>query len=162
MTIKPGEKLPAATLMKVGSEGPEPVDLAPLVEGRKVVMFGLPGAFTRTCSSAHLPSFMRTANAFKEKGVDEIICISVNDPFVMDAWDKSTGASDAGVTMLVDPAGEFVKSIGLDFSVPAIGFINRARRFAAVIDDGTVTTLNVEEAKGVCEISAGETLLATL
>ncbi len=162
MTISIGETLPAGTLMKIGANGPEPVALEQLTKGRKIVLFGLPGAFTGTCSTAHLPSFMRTAEAFKEKGVDEIICLSVNDPFVMDAWDKSHGASDAGITMLADPVGELTVALGLEFNAPAIGFVNRSRRYSAVIEDGVLKALNEEEAPGTCEISAGETLLAQI
>lgn len=159
MTISIGEKLPAGNLMKIGEAGPEPVDVAALTNGRKVVVFGLPGAFTGTCSMAHLPSFMRTADAFKAKGVDEIICISVNDPFVMDAWDKAHQASEAGITMLADPTGDLTVAMGLEFNAPAIGFVNRSRRYAAMFDNGVLTILNEEEAPGTCEISAGETLL---
>ncbi|WP_270732324.1 peroxiredoxin [Shimia sp. Alg240-R146] len=162
MTISIGEKLPAGTLMKIGAEGPEPVDVSALTKGRKVVIFGLPGAFTGTCSTAHLPSFMRTADDFKAKGVDEIICLSVNDPFVMDAWDKAHAASDAGVTMLTDPVGDLTVAMGLEFNAPAIGFVNRSRRYSALFEDGALKLLNEEDAPGTCEISAGETLLAQL
>lgn len=162
MTISIGEKLPAGNLMKIGAEGPEPVDVSALTAGRKVVIFGLPGAFTGTCSTSHLPSFMRTVEDFKAKGVDEIICVSVNDPFVMDAWDKAHGASDAGVTMLADPVGDLTVAMGLEFNAPAIGFVNRSRRYSALFEDGALKLLNEEEAPGTCEISAGETLLAQL
>lgn len=162
MTISVGDKLPTGTLTKLGANGPETVDVEGLTKGRKVVFFGLPGAFTSTCSAAHLPSFIRTAEAFRAKGVDEIICMSVNDPWVMDAWDKSAGASKAGITMLTDPAGDLTLAMGLDFSVPAVGFVNRTRRFAAVIDDGVVTLLNEETERGVCNFTAGETLLDAL
>lgn len=162
MTISIGEKLPAGNLMKIGAEGPEPVDVSTLTKGRKVVIFGLPGAFTGTCSTAHLPSFMRTVEDFKAKGVDEVICVSVNDPFVMDAWDKAHGASDAGVTMLADPVGDLTVAMGLEFNAPAIGFVNRSRRYSALFEDGELKLLNEEEAPGTCEISAGETLLAQL
>lgn len=148
--------------MKVGAEGPEPVGVESLTKGRKVILFGLPGAFTSTCSSAHLPSFMRNMDAFKEKGVDEVICLSVNDPFVMDAWDKNTQAAEAGVTLLADPSGALTVAMGLEFSVPEIGFVNRSKRYAALLEDGVVKVLNVEESPGTCEISAGETMLAAL
>jgi len=162
MTISIGENLPAGSLMTIGESGPEPVALEHLTKGRKVVIFGLPGAFTGTCSTAHLPSFMRTVGDFKTKGVDEIICLSVNDPFVMDAWDKAHGASEAGVTMLADPVGDLTVAMGLEFNAPAIGFVNRSRRYSALVEDGVLKVLNEEEAPGTCEISAGETLLAQI
>ncbi|WP_422048181.1 peroxiredoxin [Shimia sp.] len=162
MTISVGDNIPEGTLMKVGAEGPEPVSVESLTKGRKVILFGLPGAFTGTCSSAHLPSFMRNIDAFKEKGVEEVICLSVNDPFVMDAWDKNTQAAEAGVTLLADPSGALTVAMGLEFSVPEIGFVNRSKRYAALLEDGVVKVLNVEESPGVCEVSAGETMLSAL
>ncbi|MDA5556510.1 peroxiredoxin [Shimia sp. MMG029] len=162
MTISVGDKIPEGTLMKVGAEGPEPVGVESLTAGRKVILFGLPGAFTSTCSAAHLPSFMRNMDAFKEKGVDEVICLSVNDPFVMDAWDKNTQAAEAGVTLLADPSGALTVAMGLDFSVPEIGFVNRSKRYAALLEDGIVKVLNVEESPGTCDISAGESMLSAL
>ncbi|MBO9401090.1 peroxiredoxin [Shimia sp. R9_3] len=162
MTISVGDNIPEGTLMKVGAEGPEPVSVESLTKGRKVILFGLPGAFTGTCSSAHLPSFMRNMDAFKEKGVEEVICLSVNDPFVMDAWDKNTQAAEAGVTLLADPSGALTVAMGLEFSVPEIGFLNRSKRYAALLEDGVVKVLNVEESPGVCEVSAGETMLSAL
>ena len=162
MTINVGQKLPEGVFMQLKDGVPTPVSVADLTTGRKVALFGLPGAFTSTCSSAHLPSFMRNVEALKAKGVDDIICMSVNDPWVMDAWDKSTGASDAGVTMLSDPDGSLTVSMGLDFSAAPVGFVNRTRRFAAIVEDGTVTWIQEEEEKGVCNLTAGETLLEAL
>ena len=159
MTISVGEKLPGGTLLINGENGPEPMELADRLTGRKVVIFGLPGAYTGTCTSAHVPSFIRTHDKFAEKGVDEIICISVNDPFVMGAWGESTGATAAGITMAGDADGSFTRAIGLEFSAPPVGLINRSRRYAMIVDDGTVTALNIEEGPGVCELTAGETLL---
>jgi len=162
MTISVGDELPDATLLRMGAEGPEGVDLSSLTKGRKVVVFGLPGAFTGTCTSAHVPSFIRTKDGFAAKGVEEVICISVNDPFVMDAWGKSTGAADAGLHMLGDSDAAFTKAIGMAFSAPPAGFIDRSKRFSMLVDDGIVTILNEEPGPGVCEVSAGETLLAAL
>lgn len=162
MTISVGDKLPDGTLMRLGEVGPEPVALDGLFKGRKIALFGLPGAFTSTCSVAHLPSFMRSADAIRAKGVDEIICMAVNDPWVMDAWDKATGASAAGITMLTDPDGTLTIAMGLDFSAPPVGFVNRTRRFAAIVEDGTVTWLQEEEGRGVCALTSGEELLAAL
>ncbi|MEL6520710.1 MAG: peroxiredoxin [Pseudomonadota bacterium] len=159
MAISVGDTLPEATLYKMGAEGPEAVALADLTKGRKVVLFAVPGAYTPTCHSAHVPSFVRTKDQFSAKGVDEIICISVNDPFVMGAWGEATGASAAGLTMLGDPESAFTKAIGMDFTAPPVGLIARSKRYAMVAEDGVVKALNVEESPGQCEISAGEALL---
>lgn len=159
MTITTGDKLPDATLLRMGSDGPEEVALSDKLNGRKVAIFAVPGAFTPTCHSAHVPSFIRTKADFDAKGVDEIICISVNDPFVMGAWGKDTGASDAGITMLGDPQSEFTKAIGMDFTAPPAGLITRSKRYAMLADDGTVKVLHVEDNPGACETSAGESLL---
>ena len=162
MTISTGDTLPAATLLTMGANGAEQVDLGAKLKGRKVVLFGLPGAFTGTCSEAHLPSFMRTKPGFDAKGVDEVICLSGNDPFVMKAWGETTGATAAGITLLGDPSGDFIMAIGMEMNNPALGLRNRSRRFSALVEDGVVTHLNLEVSPGTCEISAGETLLAAI
>lgn len=159
MPIQTGDTLPDATLMTLGANGPESVSLADKLKGRKVVIFGLPGAYTGTCSTAHVPSFMRTKDAFAAKGVDEVICVSVNDPFVMGAWAEATGADKAGLTFLGDSQSEFTKAIGMDFSAPPVGLIDRSKRYSMYVDDGVVKVLNEEGNPGECEISAGETLL---
>lgn len=162
MTLTVGEKLPAATLLKIGANGPEAVDLAALTAGRKVVIFAVPGAYTGVCTTAHVPSFIRTKPQFDAKGVDEILCVSVNDPFVMAAWGEATGASAAGITLLADAEAAFTKAIGMAFSAPPVGLIDRSARYAMLVEDGVVTVLNREESPGVCELSAGEGLLAAL
>lgn len=162
MTIALGDTLPEATLVKLGASGPEAVSLADHAKGKKVVIFAVPGAFTPTCHSAHVPSFIRTKDQFAAKGVDEIICVSVNDPFVMKAWGEATGATEAGITMLGDAQSAFTKAIGMDFDAPPAGLIARSKRYAMVVEDGKVTKLHVEESPGVCEISGGEALLAEL
>jgi len=162
MTISTGDTLPDATLLFFGESGPEPVSIAERTKGRKVVIFAVPGAFTPTCHSAHVPSFIRTKAEFDGKGVDEIICVSVNDPFVMKAWGESTGATEAGITMLADPESAFTSAIGLDFSAPPAGLMARSKRYAMLVEDGKVTVLNLEESPGTCEVSAGEGLLAAL
>ncbi len=162
MTISTGEKLPEATLIAMGAEGPEAVSLADKTQGRKVVIFAVPGAFTPTCHSAHVPSFIRTKSEFDTKGVDEIICVSVNDPFVMKAWGDATGAEAAGLTMLSDPESAFTKAIGMEFDAPPAGLIARSRRYAMLVEDGSVTLLQAEDNPGACEISAGEGLLASM
>jgi peroxiredoxin len=159
MTIEVGGTLPEATLLTMGANGPEPVSLHGRLKGRKVVVFGLPGAYTGTCSTVHLPSFIRTAEAFRAKGVDEIICIAVNDPFVLKAWGEATGAVAAGITLLGDADGSFTRAIGMDFSAPQFGLFGRSGRYAAIVEDGRVTALKVDE-PGHCDLSTGESLLA--
>ena len=160
MTISKGDKLPDATLLQLGANGPEEVSLGERIKGRKVVIFAVPGAYTPTCHSAHVPSFLRTKDQFADKGVDEIICVSVNDPFVLGAWAKDTGADEAGITMLGDPESSFTKAIGMEFSAPPAGLIDRSKRFALCAEDGVVTVLHEEENPGVCDISGGEAMLA--
>lgn len=162
MTISIGETLPEASFLIMDENGPEAVDLAPRLAGRKVVIFGLPGAFTGTCSNAHLPSFMRTKAEFDAKGVDEVICVAVNDPFVMTAWGESTGATAAGISMLADADGSFTSALGLSFDAPPAGFFGRAQRFALLAEDGVVTRLQLEAKPGVFEATSGEALLAAL
>ncbi len=162
MTITAGATLPEATFLKMGESGPEEVNLAALTKGRKVVIFGLPGAFSRTCSAAHLPSFMRSKDALAEKGVEDIICVSVNDPFVMKAWAEQSGAEEAGLHLLADADGSFTKALGMEFSAPVVGFHDRSQRYAMVVEDGKVTVLQTEEKPGACERSVGEALLAAM
>jgi len=162
MTITTGDALPEASFSRIGAEGPEQVALADLTKGRKVVIFAVPGAFTPTCHSAHVPSFIRTKDDLAAKGVDEIICLSVNDPFVMKAWGEATGATDAGLTLLSDGTGAFTAEIGMNFDAPPVGLMGRSKRYAMLVDDGVVKLLHAEESPGTCEISGGEALLAAL
>ncbi|TCP40595.1 peroxiredoxin [Rhodovulum marinum] len=162
MTISTGDRLPEATFIQLGAEGPQEVKLSEKLAGRKVALFAVPGAFTPTCHSAHVPSFVRVMDGLKDKGVDEVICVAVNDPFVMKAWGEATGATDAGITMLADADGAFTKAIGMDFTALPVGLVARSKRYAMLAEDGVVTVLNVEESPGECEISAGEALLAAI
>jgi len=162
MSISKGDKLPDATLGQMGAEGPEQVTLADKVKGRKVVIFAVPGAYTPTCHSAHVPSFTRTKDQFDAKGVDEVICVSVNDPFVMGAWGEATGATAAGITMLGDPESSFTKAIGMDFTAPPVGLMARSKRYAMLVEDGKISLLHEEENPGACEVSAGEAMLAAM
>ncbi len=162
MTLSPGDRLPAATFMEFGAGGVASVESDALTAGRRVALFAVPGAYTRICSAQHLPSFIRTADAFAAKGVTEIVCVSVNDPFVMRAWGEATGAGAAGIRMLADAEGAFTRAIGMDFTNPAVGLFGRSRRYSMLVEDGVVRILNVEAGTGQCEISAGETLLAAL
>lgn len=162
MAITEGSRLPDAELLRMGENGPEGVSLASITKDRKVAIFALPGAYTGTCTTAHVPSFIRTKDGFAEKGVEEIVCIAVNDPFVMRAWGESTGATEAGITMLADADGGFTRAVGMSFDAPSRGFHGRSQRYAMIVEDGVVRTLHVEEGAGTCEISGGEALLATL
>lgn len=162
MTISQGDQLPDATLVHMGAEGPAPVSMAEKTNNRKVVIFAVPGAFTPTCHSAHVPSFVRTKVQFDAKGVEEIICVSVNDPFVMQAWGEATGATAAGITMLGDADSSFTKALGMDFSAPPAGLTDRSKRYAMLVENGKVTLLQEEESPGTCEVSAGEALLANM
>lgn len=162
MVISVGDKLPEANLVRLGEAGPEEVSIASLTEGRKVVIFAVPGAFTPTCHSAHVPSFMRTKDDFAAKGVDEVICVSVNDPFVMQAWGEATGAADAGISMLADGTSAFTGAMGLAFDAPPVGLMARSKRYALLAEDGVVKVLHLEESPGACEVSAGEALLAAI
>ncbi len=162
MTISVGDRLPDATLVQLGANGCEPVALGDRLKGRKVVIFGLPGAFTGTCTTSHVPSFMRTKPGFDAKGVDEIICIAVNDAWVMKAWGEATGATRAGLTLLGDPNSSFTKAIGMEYSNPRVGFIDRSRRYALYAEDGVVKVFNHGQETAACEVSGGETLLAQI
>ncbi|UWR22728.1 peroxiredoxin [Sulfitobacter sp. S190] len=162
MPISQGDTLPDATLVEMGAEGPAQVKMSDKTAGRKVVIFAVPGAFTPTCHSAHMPSFVRTKDDFAAKGVDEIICVSCNDPFVMQAWGEATGAQEAGITMLGDASSEFTKAIGMDFDAPPAGLVARSKRYAMLVEDGKVSLLQAEENPGVCEVSGGESLLDSM
>lgn len=162
MTISAGQTLPDATLIRMGDGGAEQVSISALAKGRKVVIFAVPGAFTPTCHSAHVPSFIRTRDGFAAKGVDEIICVSVNDPFVMKAWGEATGADKAGITMLADADSSFTKAMGLAFDAPPVGLLARSKRYALYAEDGVVKALHMEESPGTCEISGGEALLKAI
>jgi peroxiredoxin len=162
MTISVGDTLPEATLIHLGANGPEAVSLTAKAKGRKIVIFAVPGAFTPTCHSAHVPSFVRTKAGFDAKGVDEIICVSVNDPFVMKAWGEATGATAAGIALLADAESTFTGAMGLAFDAPPVGLMARSKRYALYAEDGVVKVLHLEESPGVCEISGGEALLAAI
>lgn len=159
VTIKKGDSLPSAKLLHQTGDNVSEIDIAEFARGKRIVIFGLPGAYTGICSSAHLPSFIRTAAGFRDKGVDAIACVSVNDVRVMNYWGKDSGAEDAGIMMLADWDSELAKSLGLNFSVPALGFKDRMTRCSMLVEDGVITELQFEEDNGVCNLTAGETLL---
>lgn len=157
--IKVGDRLPEATLLHWGEDGPEQIDLGARIAGKRVVLIGMPGAFTSTCSRLHLPSFVRTAEAFRAKGIDEIICVTVNDVHVVHEWSKQQGAGEADILMLADWDGSLARAMGIAFTAPPVGFIDRMQRFAMIVKDGVVETMKMEEERGVCDMTAGETLL---
>ena len=162
MTIAAGEKLPDATLIAMGPDGPEPKSTADVFAGRMVALFAVPGAFTPTCSLNHLPSFVKNAEALAAKGIDAIVCVSVNDPFVMKAWGESSGAIEAGIHMLADAEGKFTEALGLAFTAPPVGLMGRSKRYSMVVEDGKVTAFNLEESPGEAKVSSAETMLAAL
>jgi peroxiredoxin len=161
MTIKVGDKLPNATLRLVTEDGARPVTTQEFFAGRKVVLFGLPGAFTPTCHKNHLPGFLANEGAFKAKGVAEIAMTSVNDQYVLGAWSKAT-ESDGHVAFLADGAAEFAKAAGLDFDASAGGLGVRSRRYSMLVDDGVVKILNIEESPGKADLSGAPHLLGQI
>lgn len=160
MTITVGDRIPEATLIKATSDGPQPVSTAELFAGKTVALFSVPGAFTPTCSAKHLPGFVDNAEAIRKHGVDEIVCIAVNDAFVMGAWGKQAGA-DGKVTMIADGNGEFSSKLGLTFDGSKFGMGTRGQRFSMLVKDGVVAQLNVEE-PGAFKVSSAEHLLEQL
>jgi peroxiredoxin len=160
MTIQVGDRLPSATLTTMTAEGPKPLTTSELCEGKKVVLFAVPGAFTPTCSVQHLPGYVDNAQSFKDKGVDTVACVSVNDPFVMGAWGKDREVGE-DLMMLSDGNGDFTAAIGLEMDGSGFGLGTRSQRYAMIIDDGVVSTLNVESGPGL-DVSSAETILSEL
>jgi alkyl hydroperoxide reductase subunit AhpC len=159
MSIAVGDQLPDVKIIKVSADGNEPVQTGSYFKGRKVVLFSVPGAFTPTCSAKHLPGFVEKAGELKAKGIDEIACTAVNDPFVMKAWGAATGSPE--ITMLADGNGDFAKALGLTMDGSGFGLGLRGQRFALIIEDGTVAQVHVE-APGEFKVSAAEYLLEQL
>ena len=160
MTIQPGDKIPDATVYEMTKDGPAGVTTDQLFGGKKVVLFGVPGAFTPTCSAQHLPGFKSLADQFKDKGVDEIVCFAVNDPFVMGAWGKDQGLHGE-VRMIADGSAELTKKLGLELDLTERGLGVRSERFAMVVEDGVVKSIDVEP-PGEFQVSSAETQLSKL
>jgi len=159
MAIKTGDRIPEGTLKIMGEKGPQDITTAEIFGGKKVVLFAVPGAYTPTCSQAHLPGFVALADKIKARGVDTIACLSVNDAFVMDCWGKDKNAEE--LLMLADWNAEFSRALGLEFDASAFGLGVRAQRFAMIAEDGVVTSLAVE-APGKFEVSSAEAMLEAL
>ena len=161
MTIKAGDRLPSVTLHEMGAEGPQPVTTDELCRGRRVVLFGVPGAFTPTCSNAHVPGFLANAHAIRAKGVDEIACLSVNDAFVMGAWADSQNTGTE-IRMLADGDGAFAEAAGLVLDLTGHGLGVRSQRFAIVARDGVVERIEVEPDPTEAEATGAERTLEHL
>lgn len=160
MTINIGDCLPEATLMKATPEGPKPVNVSEIFNGKTVALFAVPGAFTPTCSARHLPGFAENLETLKSKGVDTVACVSVNDAFVMGAWAQSQEGADR-ILMLADGNGEFTRAVGLTLDAKGFGMGERSQRYSMLVRDGVVEQLNIEQG-GEFKVSSAEHLLGQL
>lgn len=161
MAVKVGDRIPSSRFRVTTAEGPAWKTTDDIFKGKKVVLFGVPGAFTGTCHKSHLPGFVQNSAAFKQKGIDTVAVTAVNDVFVMDAWKNASGA-EGKVEFLADGNGEFAKAIDMTFDGSGNGLGTRSKRYSMVVDDGVVKTLNVEEAPGKVDVSGAEPLLKSL
>lgn len=159
MSVSTGDKIPAATLKTMGSEGPENITTEEIFAGKKVVLFAVPGAFTPGCTVTHLPGYVVNADKIKAKGVDTIACMAVNDAFVMSAWGASQNADE--ILMLADGNGDFTAALGLEMDASGFGMGKRSRRFAMIVEDGVIRHLALESGAGV-DVSAAEKILELL
>ena len=159
MTVTVGDMIPDAKMTLMGAKGPQDITTSEIFSGKKVVLFVVPGAYTPTCSNAHLPGFVAQADKIKAAGVDEIVCLSVNDSFVMDAWGKSQNAED--LMMVADGNGDFTKAMGLELDGSGFGMGTRSVRYSLIAEDGKITTLNLEQG-GAFEVSSAEAILTAL
>lgn len=160
MTLKVGDRIPDVTLMHMGEDGPTPISTEAIFSGKRVVLFALPGAFTPVCSARHLPGFLTHAEAIRSKGVDSIVCLAVNDAFVMDAWAKAHNVGET-ILMAADGNGDFTGAVGMEEDRRDRGMGIRSLRYAMVVEDGVVKCISVEQ-PGRCEVSAAESVLETL
>ena len=159
MTLQTGERIPACTLKTMGEKGPQDISTGQIFNGKKVLLFAVPGAFTPGCSMTHLPGYVVNADKIKAAGVDSIVCMAVNDAFVMGAWGDAQNASE--LLMLADGNGEFTAALGLELDGSGFGLGTRSQRFALIADDGIVTHLNVEPGAGI-DVSSAETMMGLL
>lgn len=161
MTIKIGDKIPSSSFQVMGADGPAIISTSDLLDNRTVVMVAVPGAFTPTCHNHHVPGYLDNLDALKDRGVDEVCIVSVNDMHVMGHWAKSTGGAGK-LTYLADGSGAFTKAIGLDIDLSAVGMGLRSQRYSMLIKNGVVEQLNIEENPGVADISAAARILSQL
>ena len=160
MTIKVGDRLPSAKLTEATADGPKPVTTDEVFKGKRVALFAVPGAFTPTCSAKHLPGFKQAAPDIKDKGIDTIACLSVNDAFVMRAWAEDQAVGE-DIVMLADGSGDFTKALGLEMDGSKFGMGLRSQRYSMIVEDGVVKELNVEQ-PGEFKVSAADYLMAQL
>jgi peroxiredoxin len=161
MPIKVGDKIPSVTLKQVTAEGPKEITTDEFFGGKKVALFAVPGAFTPACSQRHLPGFVDKAADIKAKGVDAVVCVAVNDPFVLAAWGREQKA-EGKVLMLADGSGDFARALGLELDLTKAGLGKRSQRYSMLVDNGVVKTLNVEAQPGQVEGSSAESMLRAL
>ena len=160
--VEVGDRIPSLVLPEQIGDEVTQVDIAERIAGKKAVIFGMHGDYTSTCSAAHLPSLIRTADAFRGKGVEELIVVVVNDVRVTEHWGRTSGATDKGISILADWNSELTKALGLEFSAPAIGFKDRMQRCAMYLEDGVVKVLQMETERSACDLTSGETLLEVI
>ena len=160
MTLKVGDKIPSLNLFTMKKDGPGPISTDEIFKGKKVAIFGLPGAFTPTCSAKHLPGYLQNADKLKAKGIDKIVCLSVNDAFVMGAWGKDQNVGEK-VLMVGDGDAAFAKAAGLELPLTGKGFGTRCQRFAMVVDDGVVKSIEID-GPGTFEKTSAESVLSKL
>ena len=161
MTIQVGDQLPQSTFRVMTPEGPKPKTTDDIFQGRKVVLVAVPGAFTPTCDRNHLPGYVKNADTIRAKGVDAIVVTAVNDVFVLDAWSKSSGAGDK-IEFISDGNGDFAKALGLTMDGSGFGLGTRSQRYAMLVEDGVVRSINLEDAPGKADISGADNLLKSL
>lgn len=162
MIIKPGDKIPNSQIYRMINGKIEKINIHDITSKKKIILIGMPGAFTPTCSDEHLPNYIQNISNFRKKGIDEVICLVTNDLYITEFWEKESGARQNGMRIFSDPKSHFAKKTGLIFSAPEIGFFNRLQRFSMLIDDNTINSLKTEEKKGVCQLTLSENILKVI
>ena len=162
MITKIGDKFPKATLAFYDSGSLKTIKTDLLFKNKRIVLFGMPGAFTPTCSQYHLPSIIKEIGNYKKKGIDEIFCLVVNDVYVASAWSQQTGADEAGLKVVCDPLGTLIKKLGMSFNDPDVGFLGRSIRFCLILNNGKVENIFRETQRGTCAITSGDHILAKI